>query len=119
MTWDPVGWGRPSGRGAGGPGGPGGGVPSAAAALERAADAVATAVRGLVAADDVAWSTPAAARYRAALADAADGVRRSRAQLDDAHAVAARHDVEVTLARDAQLRSIEAQALAWLLGATG
>ncbi|QTE29447.1 hypothetical protein [Pengzhenrongella sicca] len=108
MTWDPVGWApRPS---------PESGGPSAAAAIERAADAVTAARRGLVAADGVAWSTPASVRYRAVLAEAADGVRRAEGRLAAAHGLAARHDVEVTLARDAERRAIEAQARAWLLG---
>lgn len=89
---------------------------AAARALERADEAVVAALRGLVAADDVAWASPAAARYRAVLAEGTDGLRAARARLGDALAVAATHDAAVELARETRRREAAAQAFDWVPG---
>lgn len=113
MTWDRVGWVRPAG--------PGGALGSdgVEARLGHADDDAASALRALVGADDVAWSTPASAAYRAVLAEGVDGVRAARRRLDAALDAAARHDAAVEAAREAAEREIAAQALAWLLGGAG
>ena len=92
---------------------------AAASSLERADEAIATALRALVAADDVAWVSPAAARYRRVLAEGTDGVRLARVRLGAALAVTVRHDAAVELARAARSRDLAGRVLGGLLGGTG
>lgn len=109
MTCEPVAW-----RWPGAP--PPWGGRATTAALERANEALASALRGLVAADDVAWISPAAARYRGVLAEGTDRVRAARARLGDALAAAAAHDAAVELARETSRRELAAQVLGGVLG---
>lgn len=110
MTCEPAGWGWPGAPWLAG---------AAASSLEQADEAVATALRALIAADDVAWVSPAAARYRAVLAEGTDEVRLARARLGAALAVATRHDAAVELARAARGRDLAGRVLGGLLGGTG
>lgn len=114
MTWEPVGWVGVRGREPRGVG-----EPAVAPPLERAAEAVQTALRGLSRAADVGWTTPAAARYRAVLAEGTDHVRAATEALEAALTAARRHDVEVARASEAEREAIAVQALAWLSGDTG
>ena len=92
---------------------------AAAPLVELAQDAVAAALRGLVAADDVAWTTPAASRYRAMLAEGAAAVQAARVRLEAALDAATRHDAAVARAREAEHRAAAAAATGWMFGGTG
>jgi hypothetical protein len=114
LHWPPLQW-------------PGGGwswqaaaaVSGAGAALERADQALGTALQGLASAGDVDWVSPAASRYRAVLADGADRLRAARSRLDDAVAATTRHDAAVDLARTARRHDLAAQVFGACLGAAG
>ena len=108
MTCEPVGWGWP------GASEPWGGA-SVARALERADEAVAAALRGLAAADDVVWVSAAATRYRAVLAEGTDGLRAACAVLAAALSVAVEHDAAAELARQTSQRDLWTRMLSGAL----
>lgn len=126
MTAEPAPWGWPV-QGWPGPDWPGPGwsgqapaaISGAGAALERADQALGTALQGLASAGDVDWVSPAASRYRAVLADGADQLRAARIRLDGAVAAATRHDAAVDVARTARRHDLAAQVLRASLGAAG
>ncbi|MGV8966205.1 MAG: hypothetical protein ACOH2F_07980 [Cellulomonas sp.] len=90
---------------------------AAARGLDDAAASVDLAVRGLAAADDVAWVSAAASRYRAVLAQGTAALRAARTLLDEAADAVAVHDAAVAQASAARLEAVARQVLLAGLGA--
>lgn len=90
---------------------------TAARGLAAAADCVDLAVRGLSAADDVAWVSAAATRYRAVLAQGTTALRAAQLLLDEAATAVAAHDAAVAHATAARAEAVARAVLLAGLGA--
>ncbi|RYV51130.1 hypothetical protein [Pengzhenrongella frigida] len=75
---------------------------AAARELGSAGESIAAALRGLAAADDVAWVSTAATHYRAALTESSATLQAARNLLDEAMVAVAAHDVAVEQHRRAR-----------------